>query len=225
MRSFLFHLAAFALFPFALQAQVDSSYNTTYYQQKVSQYRMFQSDDNKAPVMFVGDSITDIAEWNEIFGVSGILNRGISADNTFGVLHRLDDVIRRRPVALYLMIGINDISHDVPDSIIIRNYRNIIKAICSGSPATRIYVQSILPTNNEFIEFKRHQDKIEHIREVNKALKAGEKERLYTYVDLYGYFTDRQGKLDRKYTNDGLHLTAAGYALWKSCLINGKYFR
>jgi len=37
-----------------------------------------------------------------------------------------------------------------------------------------------------------------------------------TYVNIHDLFTDKQGKLDAKYTADGLHLTAqgGGYEQW-----------
>jgi len=43
------------------------------------------------------------------------------------------------------------------------------------------------------------------------------------YVNLYDAFTDAEGKLDARYTNDGLHLTGAGYLRWKEVLQNGGY--
>jgi len=33
---------------------------------------------------------------------------------------------------------------------------------------------------------------------------------------------DASGKLDKRYTNDGLHLNGAGYMLWKALLIEQK---
>ncbi|WP_207422848.1 GDSL-type esterase/lipase family protein [Desertivirga brevis] len=219
----LFCLLIF-LAPISSRAQLDSSFNTTYYQQKVSQYRLFKpKHEKRKPVMFIGDSITDIAEWSELFGTIQVLNRGISADNTFGVLNRLDDVRLRKPSKLFIMIGINDISHSIPDEKILANYWRIIETVRKDSPKTSIYVQSILPTNNAFSEFKRHQNKDEHIRKINKALEEGSKSYSYQFVNLYPLFLNTEGKLDTKYSNDGLHLTAAGYEVWKNYLLKLKY--
>lgn len=219
----LFCLLIF-LTPISSRAQLDSSFNTTYYQQKLSQYRLFKpKHERRKPVMFIGDSITDIAEWNELFETTGLLNRGISSDNTFGVLNRLDDVERRKPAKLFIMIGINDISHNIPDERILANYWRIIETVRKNSSKTSIYVQSILPTNNAFSEFKRHQNKDEHIRKINKALEEGAGSYSYQFVNLYPLFQDAEGKLDRKYSNDGLHLTAAGYEVWKNYLLKCKY--
>lgn len=224
MKKAIYVLAAFmVLFAWNLKAQVDSSFRTTYYEQKVSQYRIFKPVGKKC-IMFVGDSITDIGEWNELLNTDIILNRGISSDNTFGVLHRLDDIAIRKPLKVFIMVGINDISNNVPDSIVIRNYRRIIDRIARNSPGSRIYVQSILPTNNEFTEFQRHQNKDKHIRKINEALKKDAERGLFTFIDLYPLFLNPEGKLDRLYTNDGLHLNAEGYNLWCRFLRDKGYF-
>lgn len=196
-------------------AQYDTSYNSTYYRQKVTQFRLLQNNEG-GDYIFLGDSITDIGEWAEILNNKKVKNRGISSDNTFGVLARLDEVISRKPAKLFIMIGINDVANNVPDSIIVRNYTKIIKRINEESPATQVYIQSVLPTNNNFTEFKRHQNKDEHVKAINKALKALAENTNSVFVDLYAAMLDNEGKLDKKYTNDGLHLTGEGYMVWKN---------
>ena len=96
-----------------LQAQstYDSSYLTTYYGQKVSMFRLLP--DTKGEIIFLGNSITDIGEWAEIWNNIHVKNRGISSDNTFGVLARLDEVLSSRPAKIFIMIGINDISREL----------------------------------------------------------------------------------------------------------------
>ncbi len=46
------------------QATYDSSYLTTYYEQKVSMFK--QLPDTKGEIIFLGNSITDIGKWAEI---------------------------------------------------------------------------------------------------------------------------------------------------------------
>ncbi len=79
-------------------------------------------------------------------------------------------------------------------------------------------VQSILPTNNTFTEFKNHQNKTEHILFVNAALQKYCTANKFIYVDLYNGFIDGQNKLDKKYTNDGLHVNGYGFMKWKEIL-------
>lgn len=208
-----------ALFACATHAQnlVDSTYSSTYYQQKVSLFRLLP--DTKKEIIFLGNSITDIGEWAEIWNSTKVKNRGISGDNTFGVLARLDEVISSKPQKVFIMIGINDIARDTPDSIIIANYKKIIHHIKIQTPATKIFVQSILPTNNQFTEFQRHQNKTEHIVIVNTAMKSYCNNNNIVYIDLYSEFIDDENNLAKKYTNDGLHLNGFAYMKWKEILL------
>lgn len=211
------------LSPVAAQPFADTSYRTTYYEQKVTLFRLLP--DTKNEIIFLGNSITDIGEWAEIWQNSRVKNRGISGDNTFGVLARLDEVTSSKPQKVFIMIGINDMAKGTPDSVIISNYRRICQRIITSSPATKIYVQSILPTNSNFSEFKKHQYKEEHILNVNAALQNMCAAKKLTYIDLFSHFLDKENKLNTKYTNDGLHINGYGYMLWKKLLVNGWYMR
>lgn len=199
----------------------DTTFHTTYYDQKVTQFRMLP--DTKREIIFLGNSITDIGEWVEIWQNPRVKNRGISSDVTFGVLNRLDEVVSSKPEKVFIMIGINDIAKNIPDSVILDNHKKIIRYIKEASPSTTIYEQSILPTNSDFTEFKRHQNKTEHILAVNKGLEELARQEKITFINLYPLFTDNSGKLSNSYTNDGLHLLGAGYELWKNYLREKKY--
>lgn len=196
--------------------KIDSNYRSTYYDQKVSLFRLLP--DTKKEIIFLGNSITDIGEWAEIWQNPRVKNRGISGDNTFGVLARLDEVLSSKPVKIFLMIGINDIAKNTPDSIIISNIIRIVETIRHTSPTTEVILQSILPTNSTYTEFQRHQHKDNHIRFVNAALQEYSQRKKITFVDLYPYFLNTAGRLSDTYTNDGLHINGAGYFLWRSIL-------
>lgn len=194
----------------------DSNFRFYYYDQKLSMFEIMPTQKNEW--LWLGDSITDGGEWSELFPKQNTANRGISADNTFGILYRLHEVLQRKPKKIFLLIGINDISKNVPDSVIVANYAKIVNRIRTALPKTKLYLQSLFPTNDKFTNFKNHQNKTEHILLVNNAIKEmcdGEKT---IFVDLYNSFLNAEGKLDEKYTNDGLHLTGEGYKHWKEVL-------
>jgi lysophospholipase L1-like esterase len=209
--SFIYSVSVFA------QTAIDTTYKTTYYEQKVTLFRLLPN--TKGEIIFLGNSITDIGEWAEIWQNNKVRNRGISGDNTFGVLARLDEVTASKPAKVFIMIGINDVAKETSDSVIIANYKKIINRIQSESSKTKVIVQSILPTNNDFTEFKRHQNKTEHVIFINAALENYCKEIGLVYVDLYTAFLDANKKLDKKYTNDGLHINGYGYMKWKEILV------
>jgi len=218
-----FYILGFTCISLASKAQqsYDSSFRFYYYDQKLSMFEQMPTPKNC--IVWLGDSITDGGEWSELFPNYNTMNRGISSDNTFGILNRLHEVIRRKPKKIFILIGINDIARNIPDEVILRNYRKIIDSLQLQTPATKIYVQSVLPTNNKYTQFKNHQNKTEHILYINQVLKKLCEERNIHYVNLYDAFLDGEQKLNPLYTNDGLHLTGEGYRRWKEVLLTQKY--
>lgn len=175
-------------------------------------------------IVFLGNSITEGGNWKMLLQDSLIVNRGISGDNTFGVLNRISEVIIRQPDKLFLLIGINDLSKNIPEEIIFENILSIAGRIHAGSPKTKVYIQSILPLNATNEKFpQKFLNNESHILTINTQLKRFASKVKYTYVDLYNEFTDAQGKLDEKYTTDGLHLNKSGYNLWVSILKREKF--
>jgi lysophospholipase L1-like esterase len=162
----------------------------------------------------LGNSITNGANWAEIFNNPQVLNRGISGDNTFGVLHRLHQITAVKPAKVFIMIGINDLAKKTPVEVILSNVRKIVNRIKKDTPETQIFLQSILPTNNLFDDFKKHQNKDKDIKAVNTGLEELARDVNVSFIDLYPHFLDSAGRLSADYTNDGLHLTGSGYMLW-----------
>jgi lysophospholipase L1-like esterase len=217
-------LACYICLQSNIQAQLsyDTSYKRTYYEQKLTQFNMLKKSAIK-PIVFLGDSITDMGEWAELFGTTMVLNRGISADITFGVLNRLQEVTQRQPSKIFILIGINDVARNIPDSIIVANYTKIVQRIRKESPATKIYIQSLFPTNNNFTEFKNHQNKTEHIAFINQQLQQIAQQNQAVYVNVASVLVDANNKLSSAFTNDGLHLKGEGYLAWKNYLIQHNY--
>jgi lysophospholipase L1-like esterase len=169
-------------------------------------------------VIFLGNSITQGGDWAALTGDSTVINRGIGADLAFSLRKRLADVTRRRPSKLFILIGINDISKDIPDAVIAAEYRALVDSVRAQSPETRIYVQSILPLNPTVKNFPQHYDKQARVIAVNRLLRAMARETGVRYVDLWPLFVDRRGLLDARLTGDGLHLNRQGYDRWVAYL-------
>ena len=199
----------------------DSTYRPANWALKVAQFRSYPN--SPKDVIFVGNSITEYTQWSELLGRNDVRNRGISSDISFGVLERLDEITEGKPAKVFILIGINDVSRNVPDSFILRNYALIIQRIKKESPSTKIYFHTLLPVNNEFTQHKRHYNRDEHILYVNEELKKLAAKENITLIDLHPHFLDGNKKLDKKYTADGLHLNAEGYQLWANILKKGAY--
>jgi lysophospholipase L1-like esterase len=191
-----------------------------------SQVELFNAlPHSKKDIVFLGNSITFWGKWDALFKSRHVRNRGIAGDVTFGVLKRLDEVIQGQPAKVFILIGINDLGRNIPDSVILRNYNRMVSRIKSGSPKTQIYLQTLLPTNETFNKLKHLYFKEDHIRYINQELKQiAQKENVF-WVDLHSHFTDETGRLKREYTWDGVHLTLAGYRNWARVLHEGKFLK
>src|SRR5579863_813854 len=165
-------------------------------------------------IIFLGNSITEIGPWAKLTGDTTVVNRGIGGDITYGVLKRLDDVIARQPSKVFLLIGINDIGKDIPDTVIADNIRKIVATILQGSPTTKIYVQSLLPLNPDVKNFPQHYNKEDHVLKVNAMLPAILAPLQCTFINIFPLLLDDKQRLDAQYTLDGLHVNQKGYAIW-----------
>jgi lysophospholipase L1-like esterase len=205
----------FSQFLFAQKPHWDSTYRPNNYAVRAEQFRSFPNA--STDIIFLGNSITDFTDWNELLQLKEARNRGISGDITFGVLERLDEVTEGKPAKVFILIGINDISRNIPDSVILDNYKKMIWRIKKESPKTKIYFNTLLPVNNTFTA-RSHFNKDEHIQYINEELKKSGKKENITIIDIHPLFLDADKRLDKKYTYDGLHLNAEGYRRWAAIL-------
>ncbi|MFT3902278.1 MAG: GDSL-type esterase/lipase family protein [Niabella sp.] len=223
MKRFLFFLTGFLFWASSVCAQQtswDSTYRPSGYALRTAQFSEFAH--SKKDIIFLGNSITAGVDWAELLQNSRAKNRGISGDITFGVLERLHEVVAGKPKKVFILIGINDISRNIPVSVILGNYKRMIAQIKAGSPSTKIYFQTVLPVNSNIPPKKNHYGKDEQIDAVNKGLKELCNIEKVGCIDIHPYFV-KDGKLNEEYTYDGLHLNIKGYKLWASILKKGKY--
>lgn len=178
----------------------------------------------KKDFVFLGNSITAGTDWAKLLGLPNAKNRGISGDITFGVLERLDQVVAGKPAKVFVLIGINDLARNIPDSIILRNYKSMISRIKTGAPKTKIYFYTLLPVNSSFGKFNNHYGKDEHILWLNAEIRKLADKKV-TIIDLYPHFLDAENHLKASLTNDGLHLIQEGYQVWAELLKKGGYLK
>ena len=144
-------------------------------------------------------------------------NRGISGDTTGGVLNRLKiSLFDIKPSKVILMIGINDINWEVPNSEILQNYKDILKEISTNLPQTEVFCVSILPENKDlWVDVDKNN---QTIMEINPQIKKFAEEFEFTYVDMFSQVADLNNYLIKEYSDDGLHLNHNGYVKFSSCL-------
>lgn len=224
-RGLSFILIATAIFSVA-QAQsvkIDSNYANWYYLQRMEYFAKTPIPENA--IVFLGNSITERGEWQEILADSKypIINRGIGGDNSFGILARMDEIVKAKPKAIYLMDGINDQFRNLPHDVSIYNYRRIIRKIKQASPKTKIYLESALPINETLTTEPYTKGKNIRVPALNQKLEKLAQEEGITYVDICPLFQDENGVLKPAFTMDGIHLKASAYIDWVNFLKDKKY--
>lgn len=183
-----------------------------YWDQRVSHFALLPVHEND--IVFIGNSITDGGELNELFENERVLNRGIRSDDIPGVIRRLKEVTDGHPKKIFLLIGVNDISHGLSVDTLAARYAKLVNMIRSQTPDTKLYLQSVMPVNNSFKRYKSMRGKEPVIKAFNKKIKEIAESSGSVYVDLWPFLSDDKGNLRREFTNDGLHLTGKGYRAW-----------
>lgn len=204
-------LTLFLSLPLFLHGQND------YWYQKVSLFDKLPVEEGD--IIFLGNSITDGGEFQELLDREDVKNRGIVGDVISGVNKRLYQVTSGHPSMIFLLIGINDVSHGHSASKIAEAYLNLVKRIHDETPNTVLYIQSVMPINNDFKRYKNLIGKESVIPELNEQLREIAENNEAVYVDLWPLFADSEtGKMKKEYTTDGLHLSGTGYKVWASAL-------
>ncbi len=156
--------------------------------------------------LFLGSSIIEEGPWADLFPNRKVINRGIGADTTKGVLLRLDDVIAIKPDQIFLYIGGNDFSRlaNDPETAIDR-LSQVVRRLRIALPETEIFVSTLLAREIKFAK---------NIREFNSLLKSKRWDNGVTIVDSYPLFARSDGSMDPKYSNDNIHLNGKAYRQW-----------
>lgn len=181
---------------------------SNYYHNKES---FFSSHDNgSVDLIFLGDSLTDIGEWNEVFPSKKSINRGINGDTTSGVIDRLGSITSLNPTKIFIMLGVNDLMQGQTVDNTLKNYIFIIKNL--KDRGFDVYIQSTLLANH----FNADNSKIDKL---NNELMAFCHENNIPFIDLNKSLSEN-GKLRSDLTIDGIHLNGKGYDIWKNELSN-----
>jgi len=182
------------------------SYHTewtkTHYPERIKEFK--NNPLKKNDIVFVGNSLTELAgDWSLRFNAANVRNRGIAGDVTEGVLARLGEIYYFKPASVFIEIGINDLFASKTPGFIAGNICEMVRKIHQNTPETKVYVQTILPTSNQYL--------VESIKATNDILRDSASVSNYTLVELHDLFANASDLIKTEYTTDGVHLTAAVY--------------
>lgn len=182
------------------------------YDHKISQFEFLEMDSSS--IVFLGNSLTDQGNWQEWLPEFSIANRGISGDMTGGIYRRLDPILQVQPKKIFLLIGINDLLFkNVQETF--QQYEQIVEKILDESPTTSLYLQSLLPVNNEVRYTGIDNDQI---LALNTKIASLAMEKQLSFINIHHELKDEGGNLNDDYTLDGIHLNGLAYAKWVAIL-------
>ena len=205
-------------------AQQAKKYSDHYYK-RTAQFEQ-ERPINSSDIVMLGDSLTEGGDWDTLFkewlptGIS-VVNRGIVGDDAPGIYDRLDQILPGNPHKIFLLVGVNDISHQITADSVLTDIERVVKTIRTECPRTKLYIQSLLPYNFDKCIYKTMNkvDKTHTIRAVNKGLKKMARKYNVKFIYLYDYFK-APGSLhmDGQFTKDGLHINKTAYEIWANAL-------
>lgn len=185
-----------------------------------AEIRRFDDADRATPppkdaVVFTGSS--SIRLWTTIredFPEAHALNRGFGGSEIEDAIRNVDRlVIRYRPSKVVFYSGDNDLNSGKTPAQVAADMKRFVAAVHAALPRTRIAIISIKPS---LARWKL----VDRMREANRLVQqiAAGDPRL-TYVDVFPLMLGPDGKpRPDLFVADGLHMTAAGYAIWKKAL-------
>ncbi len=174
----------------------------------------------KAPVIFVGDSITQGWEdggaqvWQKQFASLGALNLGVSGDRTEHVLWRLQQapITHLEPKVVVLLIGTNNLGHGTSNAEqTLAGVLEVIKQLHAQAPKAVLLVHEIFPRGERFCPIRGD------IAQINQVLRgqAGPQTRVLGFSDKW---VRADGTISKDIMPDFLHLTTTGYEQWAAAI-------
>lgn len=167
-------------------------------------------------VVFMGDSITDA--WHldapgTPFAGKPYVNRGISGQTTPQMLVRFrQDVIDLEPKVVLILAGTNDIAGNTGPMTIEQSEENIASmADLATANRIRVVLCSVLPAFD--YPWKPGLEPAPKIDKLNAWMKDYAAQKGYVYVDYHSAMKDQRDGLPANLSKDGVHPTAAGYAI------------
>jgi lysophospholipase L1-like esterase len=161
-------------------------------------------------VLFVGSST--IARWKDTLAADmapmPVINRGFGGSHIEYVNRWFDQIVAPyRPRAIVFYAGDNDIDAGKSTEQVVADFDEFMRRKTHALGRTPVFFLAIKPSKRRFAEFPAQS-------RVNAAIRAraGKRADLH-FIDVVAPMLEN-GKPRDVFESDGLHMTAAGYAIW-----------
>jgi lysophospholipase L1-like esterase len=185
-----------------------------------TEFQQFEAQDRASPprpggIVFVGSS--SIRNWVTLdrdFPGLPVLNRGFGGSESGDAVEFEDRiVVRYKPRVVVYYEGDNDLFAGKTPSQVLNNFRSFVATMHRELPRTRLVFVSVKPSIARW-------NIVAKTRETNQLVRGyvTSDDRL-VYVDVFGPMLDASGQPRRElFVEDGLHMTPAGYAIWRELI-------
>ena len=174
-----------------------------------------QMDETDPPpegaILFAGSS--SIRMWSSLaedFPDARVINRGFGGSQMSDLIHFADRIVTPYAPRLILVYeGDNDIAADKTAEQVFADYQEFVSLVHDRLPDTRIAFIAIKPS-------LARRALMDEMRKANELIEeyAGARDRL-DYIDIFTPMLGEDGEpLPDIFVDDGLHMNAAGYAIW-----------
>ncbi|UKK36214.1 hypothetical protein GVI60_06855 [Citrobacter freundii] len=172
---------------------------------------LFKSFIPKGEVAFLGDSITEGANWDQIFSNKKIANFGIGGNTIVGMVNISDLVVESGAKKIFIMGGVNDFS-EMGYSVdkVFESYKKLIDKFNLNERT--VFVQSTLKTKDTSVN-----SKIESLN--SKLMDYCQNSGNCKFIDINKDMLDGN-LLSSSFTTDGTHLNGYGYKKWYDAIKN-----
>jgi lysophospholipase L1-like esterase len=166
-------------------------------------------------ILFVGSS--SIKNWTDVaadFPGLPVLNRGFGGSTLADVLYYADRIVLPyRPRLVVLYAGDNDMPLGRTPERLLGDYRAFVARVRAVQPDARVVFVSIKPSPSRRMYMDR-------VRETNQLIQAEiARDSLQAYVDVFTPMLGPTGEpRPELFLADSLHMTRAGYRLWRAAL-------
>lgn len=180
----------------------------------------FDAQDRAAPyrrggVVFVGSSSIRFWDLDASFPGRDYLNRGFGGSQIADSVEYLELlVLRHEPRAVVLYAGDNDVAAGKTPAAVAADFDAFARGLHAALPSAHLLFLAIKPSVARW-------NLVERMREANRLIRERvDADSRMTWVDVHAPMIGADG-LPRRglLAADGLHLSAAGYALWTRLLL------
>ena len=163
-------------------------------------------------VLVFGDEFIKNGEWQELLGNRNVKNRGTGwgYGGDIATTSRLVDatyantgVTKENAKAIFIYTGTGDCNGSTAIETVKANYKALVEKVAQKSPASKIYLMALCPTNNA----SNNTSRISVLNEYMKSIATGN----ISYVDTYTPFLNGN-VANTKYFYPSNYLGGLGYA-------------